>query len=112
MRKILVLAVILGVVNAGVCIWLIPFSNVPFQRYFDTGAPMSVSETRAFVLALIAAFPIAEWTMVIHPDRVSRGALITSAVLNGLGWGLCVCAVGAVIRRWMRHRRSPHNNNG
>jgi hypothetical protein len=105
MRKAAMTAFIFATIHALVCLWLIPRTNTAFQSWFDTGAPMSKVEGVGHVVASALSFPVALWTLTLHPARVSTGALVMSVLVNSSLWASCLFA----LLVWLRRRAASNN---
>ena len=104
MRKAAVTAFIFAAAHALTCLWLIPRTNTAFQSWFDTGAPMSKAEGIGHLVALALSFPVAFWTLTLHPARVGIWALVISVVVNSSLWAACLF----VILVWLRRRAASN----
>jgi hypothetical protein len=99
-RRPALTALVFTIVHAVVCLLLLPWANVGFQRAFDTGLPGSLGETVGYLLGLILSFPFALWTLWLHPANVNHGLFILSVFTNSLLWGVCIYRfIGRVNRR-------------
>lgn len=105
MRKVAWAAFIFAAAHALTCVWLIPRTNTAFQLWFDVGAPMSKAEDIGHLVALVLSFPVALWTLTLHPARVSTGALVISVVVNSSLWAACLFA--SLV--WLRGRAAFNN---
>jgi hypothetical protein len=89
MSKAIFISIAVAMTNAATCLLLIPQTNSAFQLWFDMGVRRTMADKIEHIAALIAAFPIATWTMALHPARVSNEALIVSIIGNSFLWAAC-----------------------
>src|SRR3989442_15628942 len=80
MRKPVFLASIFALTHASASLKLIPWANEAYQRWFDTGAPLSFGERVGNLVALVLSFPVALQTVTRHSARVSTQALFASVL--------------------------------
>jgi hypothetical protein len=89
-QKAISIALAFGVIHATICLFLIPWANAAFQVWFDTGSPQSAAERFGYLASLVLSFPIAFWSLWLHPARISAQAFVASVVLNSLFWSSCL----------------------
>jgi hypothetical protein len=100
MRKQISITLIFTIVHAGVCLVMLPWANVGFQRSFDTGLPATVAERFAYLLGLVLSFPFAFWSLWLHAANINQVLFILSVIANSLLWGVCVYRlIGRQYRR-------------
>ncbi len=101
MRRAICGTLLFAVVHAVASLWLIPRTNIAFQHWFDTGSPMSKSESIGYLVALILSFPVAVRTLALHPARVGTQELVISVVANSSLWAACLY----FALMWLRRKR-------
>lgn len=98
MRKALILIGIMTL-HFIASILLIPDANKSYQQYFDTGEAMSRVDHTASLIASILSFPIASWSLAVHPVYVSFYALVLSVAANSFLWGIVGFLILSVCRK-------------
>ena len=99
-RKQVPITLIFTIVHAGVCLVLLRWANVGFQRSFDTGLPATLAERFGYLLGLMLSFPFAFWSLWLHPANINQRLFILSVIANSLLWGVCLYRlIGRLNRR-------------
>jgi len=69
---------------------------------------MTIWQWRGYLFAHVLSAPIATWTLLLHPERVSMIALLTSVLLNSALWAILI----NWLIRWVRNRMKSRTING
>ena len=104
MRKAFFTALVFAAVHAAATLMIVPWANAAYQRWFDTGISLTPAEGFGHLLSLALSFPVALWTLTLHPERVSTQALVASVAANSLLWAAGVY----FIARQLWRRAAPH----
>ena len=103
-QKAIWIAFAFGVIHATICLFLIPWANAAFQVWFDTGSPQSAVERFGYLASLVLSFPIAFWSLWLHPARIGTQEFVTSVALNSVLWSVCLYFI------LIRFSRRPASN--